>query len=100
VFHPFQDGVTAYANIYNEGVMGNWFVDIYAVPSDGTNCREFIKKYDINYYVTRPLLSKLDEGRIDPQKLKVAFQIMDCLKTNAELVFEDLNGWKLYKAGP
>jgi hypothetical protein len=100
VFQPFQTGISAYANVYNEGITGTWFVDINDVPAVETNCAKFIQKYDINYYVTRPPLSKLDEGRIDPQKLKVAFQIMDCLKTNAELVFEDLNGWKLYKTGP
>lgn len=100
VFHPFHFGVSTYAGVYNDGTRGDWFIDINDVPEDLVDCHHFIKKNDVQYFVTLPPLSELDSGRLGLNKVKIANAVMACMEQNARLIFEDQNGWKLYQYQP
>jgi len=100
VYHPYDNGVKLYAGAYNGGKYDDWFVDISQTPESLKDVKGFIAENRIAYFITRPDLKPVEIERLGPAKLQVAKRIIETLDPGAQLLMEDANGWRLYRAGP
>jgi hypothetical protein len=92
--------VKVYATAYNGGVQGDWFVDILEIPANLDDVASYIAGHRIGYFITRPDLSAVETERLDPARLQAAAKVIDALRPGSQLLLEDGNGWRLYRAGP
>jgi len=100
VLQPYDNGVKVYAAAYNGGRAGDWFVDILDIPANIDDVPGYIAGHQIGYFITRPDLKPVEAERLGPARLQAAGKVIDVLKPGAQLLLEDANGWRLYRAGP
>ncbi|HEY4372656.1 MAG TPA: hypothetical protein VGN52_12085 [Burkholderiales bacterium] len=100
VFQPYDNGVKLYANAYNGGRPGDWFIDIGQTPAELGDVQSFVSKNQIAYFIARDNLQPVEIERLGPEKLATAARVIAALKPGAQLLLEDANGWRLYHAGP
>jgi hypothetical protein len=100
VLQPYDNGVKLYAAAYNGGRAGDWFVDILDIPAGIDDVPGYIARHQIGYFITRPDLKAVETERLGPARLQAAGKVIDMLKPGAQLLLEDANGWRLYRAGP
>jgi hypothetical protein len=96
VFQPFDNGAIFYQAAYNGGHNGGWILPYWMVPTGPEDFDNFLRSNEIKYVVYRTSLAPIEVERLGPERMNMAYALLQTVLPTSRRILVDPFGWELY----